>query len=378
MARHTSDGSRRGLAPWVIVTAIAVVVLAGATTAYLLIVNGSDDRASAGCTGQVVLTITTSAGSTAAIRSAADGFDATAPSARSTCVTTEVTDMPGDQAEQALASNWLTGPGPAPSVWVPTSAADLTTLESTNSAMTAGRDPDAMAASPVVLAVRGQDAQALSTLAWASLPSAAGPAGSAVLAAGDHLIVALPEPVANRATSYALQSVLATGTTAIDPAAVTAATPQLDALAKGGPPIQPATTTDALTQLAGSEAGFTAVPVVESELAAFAAANPGTNLVAVHPTGRTVGDELYGVPLTAKWVTPTLREAAAVFLAYLRSPAGQQFLVDSDLRLPGSTPATVTTPAGAPVTSAKIQDRPDGGPAVATALAQAIGATPTG
>jgi len=48
MARHTSDGSRRGLAPWVIVTAIAVLVIAGATTAYLFIVNGSDDQASGG------------------------------------------------------------------------------------------------------------------------------------------------------------------------------------------------------------------------------------------------------------------------------------------------------------------------------------------
>lgn len=378
MARHTSDGSRRGLAPWVIVTAVAVVVIAGATTAYLLIVNGSDDEANAACTGQVVLPITTSVGSTAAIRSTADGFDATAPSARSTCVTTEVTEMAGDQAEQALASNWLTGPGPAPSVWVPTSAADLTTLESTNSAMTAGRDRDPMAGSPVVLAVRARDAPSLSTLSWTSLPTAAGPGGTAVLAAGDHLIVALPEPVANRATSYALQSVLATGATPIDPAAVTAAAAQLDALAKGGPPVQPATTTDALTQLAGGQGGFSAVPVVESELAAFTAANPGADLVAVHPAGPTVGDELYGVPLTAQWTTPTLREAAAGFLAYLRSPAGQHFLVDSDLRLAGSAPATVTTPAGAPDVTTEVQSLPDGGPAVATAVAQAIGATPTG
>ena len=100
MARHTSDGSRRGLAPWVIVTAVAVLVIAGATTAYVLIVNGSDDEANAACTGQVVLPIISSAGATPAIRSAAAGFDATAPSARSTCVTTEVTEMPGDQAVQ--------------------------------------------------------------------------------------------------------------------------------------------------------------------------------------------------------------------------------------------------------------------------------------
>jgi hypothetical protein len=84
------------------------------------------------------------------------------------------------------------------------------------------------------------------------------------------------------------------------------------------------------------------------------------------------------VPLTAQWTTPTLREAAAGFLAYLRSPAGQQFLVDSDLRLAGSAPATVTTPAGAPDVTTEVQSLADGGPAVATAVAQAIGATPTG
>ena len=117
---------------------------------------------------------------------------------------------------------------------------------------------------------------------------------------------------------------------------------------------------------------------MESELATFTAANPGTNLVAVHPTGPTVGDELYGVPLTAQWVTPTLREAAAVFLAYLRSPAGSSSWWTATSGCPARTPATVTTPAGAPDTSAEIQTLPDGGPAVATALAQAIGATPAG
>ena len=76
-------------------------------------------------------------------------------------------------------------------------------------------------------------------------------------------------------------------------------------------------------------------------------------------------------------MTPTLREAAAGFLAYLRSPAGQQFLVDNDLRVSAGTAATVTTPADAPDVGTAVQSLPDGGPAVATALAQAIGAAPT-
>ena len=80
---------------------------------------------------------------------------------------------------------------------------------------------------------------------------------------------------------------------------------------------------------------------------------------------------------------PTMSSASsssvvsAGFLAYLRSPVGQQFLVDSDLRLTGSAHTTVTTPVGAP-DATEVQPLPDGGPTVATALAQAIGATPTG
>lgn len=379
MARHTSDGGRRGIATWVIVAAVAVLVIAGGTVAYLVIVNGSDNKANAACTGQIVLPITTSVGSTPAIRSAAEGFVATAPSARSTCVTTEVTEMQGGQAEQALATGWQAGPGPAPSVWVPTSEADLSALETTDSAMTAGRDPDPMASSPVVLAMRAQDTLALSTLSWTSLPAAAGPAGTTLPAGGDQVIIALPGPVANRATSYALQSIVGGGAVAVDPAAVAAASAELDGLAKAAPAVQPATTSDALTQLAGGQGGFTAVPVVESELIAFLAANPDADLTAVHPSGPTVGDELYGVPLTAQWITPTLREASAAFLAYLRSPAGQQFLVDGGLRVTGSTgTASITSPSDAHDVANQVQELPDGGPAVATALAQAIGAGPAG
>jgi len=230
----------------------------------------------------------------------------------------------------------------------------------------------------VVLAVRPPDADALATLSWKSLPTAAGPDGTATLAAGDHLVLALPDPGANRATSSALQSILAASSgKPVDKAAVAAAASQLATLTAIGPADQPATTSDALTELAGGQGGFTAVSVVESDLIAFnAAAGAGARLTAVYPDGATAGDQVFAVPLTAGWIDPTLTDAASVFLAYLRGPGGDQAFATSGLRVrrPGApsagAPSAAATPGVDP--SRSVRTLPDGGSGVAAALAAAI------
>ena len=253
-------------------------------------------------------------------------------------------------------------------MWVADSAADLATLESTNSALTAGRDTSPMATSPVVLAVRTDDAAAVTAagLSWQTLPAATGPNGSVILPSGQHLVVALPDPITNRATSYALQSVVAarTGGT-VDAAGVTAlrrisrhspvphrGRPRRDRARAIHRPVrscvatddqsdagvsqQPATTEEALTQLAAGTSAFTAVPVVESDLVAFTATTPG--LSAISPSGSAVGDTVYAVPLTAAWINPTLEDASALFLAYLRGPGGDQAFTDNGFLVAGSPP----------------------------------------
>jgi hypothetical protein len=365
--RHASDGGRRGIATWIIVTVVAVVLLAGGITAYLLIVD--DDEQSAGaCQSQVVLPVVTAPGPAAAITQAATAFDATAPVARSACVSTTVTTLPDDEAATALATDWQPPAGPPPGMWIPASEAALTGLETTDSPLTAGRDNDPLATSPVVLAVSSDDAAAVEAagLSWAALGDATGPDGSLTLPSGEKVILALPDPTTNRATSYALQSYLAAGTgTQVDAADVPARASDLAAIGAGGPTPQPATTQDALTQLAAGNAGFTAVPVVESDLAAFTATTPG--LTAVSPTGGTVGDAVYAAPLSASWVDPTLKDAAAVFFAYLRGAGGDTAFTDNGLRVEGQATD------GPPVTAI-----PAGGQDVDAAIAAAVGATPAG
>ncbi len=398
-SRHGSGDARRGIAPWIIVTVVTVVVVAAAAVGYVLITRGSDDDAAASCNSQVILPVVASPGSSAAIAAAAAAFDATQPVARSACITTAVTTLPGPDAEQALAGGWTAQSSPAPAMWVPDSEADLLALETSNSAMTAGRDADPLATSPVVLAVRTEDADAMAAagVSWQSLPTATGPTGSVVLPSGGHLITALPGPVNNRATSYALQSVVAaTSGAPVTEAKVTAAAPQLKAVAAGGPVPQPALTKDALTALAAEKGGFTTVPVVQSDLTNFTAGTPG--LTGVAPSGATVGDAVFAVPLTASWVTPTLDDAAALFASYLRGQDGTAAFTQNGMQVARSAGTDGTGTSGTAASSSASANNSaaapssgqsptsagtsvpltDAGPTIDAALAKALGSNPAG
>lgn len=360
-SRHGSGTGGRRIAPWIIVTVVAAVVVAGAVTAFVVITG--DDKDQASCSSQVVLQVVASPGAAPSVEAAAAAFDATAPVARSACVTTDVTTVPGPDAATALAQGWVGQQSQAPALWFPDSAADLATLESTDSAMTAGRNPAPMAASPVVLAMSSANAAAVSavTLQWRDLPTAAGPTGSVTLPDGGRLILALPDPTTNRATGDALQSVVAGLTAApVDPAAVAANAGPLAAVAAGGPAVPPTTTFDALDDLAAGGAGFAAVPVVAADFAQVQGQHQG--LATVTLAGNTAGDQIFGVPITASWVDPTMDDAASAFLAYLRGSAGTKAFTDHGLQ--------VGTDNGVQLAAA--------GPAVTSALAAAIGATPTG
>jgi hypothetical protein len=382
-SRHATDGGRRGIAPWIIYTVIALVVVVAATVAYVLIVRSDDtESAASNCTSQVSLPVAAAPGALEAITAAATAFDATHPVARSACVTTAVAAVPENSPAATPVEQWKQDAGQAPTMWVADSEAELLAVEATDSGLTAGRDTEPIAYSPVVLAVRNADAAAAAALSWSDLPGQTGPAGTVTLPDGRRLILALPDPSANRATSYALQSVVAAGGpagAAVDAAAVAAAGAELTALGGQDPASRQSTTKDALRQLATGNATFTAVPVVESDLTTFSASTPG--LVAIAPQGATIGDTIWPVPLTASWVTPTLKDAAARFAAYLRSPAGSAAFVDSGLQLSTTAPAassqsgTATGSATAAGDSSSPATLPDAGAEVANALATAIGAT---
>ena len=358
MGRHASAERRRSVAAWPIVVGVVVLLLVIAVVGYLRF-TASDDKDAGACSGTTVLPVLVSPGAAPAIGQAAQAFNATRPEARSTCVSVAVTALPGAAAVTALAGGWRGQASPAPGLWIPDSAADVAALDAARPAMTAGHPTQALATSPVVLAVRESPATPVS---WASL--AAGSAG---------LVPGIADPVTNRASAAALQSLVRgasgrpTAAVAIDAAAVRSAVPALTRLAAGSA-TAPATTDLALTALAAGCTRFTAVPVMESALATFNAAK-GTSLTAVYPTGPTVADQIVPIPLTADWVSNAMSDATAAFDAYLGDPAGTAVLTAAHLRTAGASATTAGVDLGAAVTVL-----PDAGAAVSTALSAAWGA----
>ncbi|GAA2019709.1 hypothetical protein GCM10009818_36530 [Nakamurella flavida] len=331
------------MAPWIVVTAVAVVVLAAATVIWVS-VTGRDEQDTATCTSDAVLSVLASPGAVGGITAAAAAFDATRPVARSTCITTAVRAPTDGAAESLLDGSAQDAAGPA--VWAAATESEVTALEAQDAALTAGRDDRPEATSPVVLAVGDGDVAALSGITWSDLPQ--------VFTPGARLTLVLPDPAANRASSYALQSVVAGATNAgpastgaapaVDAAAVTAAAPALRALAAGT--TAPGSTADALGALAPGQV----VPVVESELIAWNRDHPDAPLTAVHPGGPTAGDTVLVLQLTAPWVDPTAADAAGRFAGFLRGEQGRQALVDSGLRVDGVSPTTPETRVDATAT----------------------------
>ena len=321
MGRHASAERRRSVAAWPIVVGVVVLLLVVATVGYFQLTRG-DRQDVAGCSGTTVLPVVVAPGVAPAVAQAAQAFNATKPEARSTCVSVSVTTVAGPAAVSALAGGWRGQATPAPALWIADSAADVAALDAADPAMTAGHPAQALATSPVVLAVRRAPQGA--PVSWESL------------AAGSAPVLGISDPAANRASSAALQSLVrgASGTPnaggAIDAAAVTTAGPALARLAADSSST-PTTTAQALSALAVGQSRYTAVPVLESDLASFNLAN-GNSLSAVYPAGPTAAAEMMQVPLTAAWVSNAMSDAAAAFDGYLSDAAGTTILTAAHLR----------------------------------------------
>lgn len=382
MGRHADEGRGRGFAGWLIGTGIAVLVVAIAVVGYIVVMKRADSADRAVCHTSITLHVVAGPGSAAALRDAAAAYNTTNPVVRSACVTTSVATLPDPTALARLSAGWPTKAEPAPGMWVPDSAASLAALDAVRPDLAAGHATDPLAWSPVVLAMRSADAAAIGPLKWSELATTSGPNGTATLPSGRHLILALPPVVTARASSYALQSVLAGAdpTKPVNAAVIASHAALLRTIAEGHGG-HAASTTEALTDLiaprdntssgaADANSTVTAVPVVEADLVRFDTEAVGDTLTAVHPDGATVGDALIAAPISAPWTDRTITAAGSDFQAFLAGATGQQVLANHGWRTVSAHPAH---PLAEVDTQARITMVPAGGPAIDQALAVALG-----
>lgn len=378
MGRHADEKRGRGLAGWLIGAGIALLVVVIAVVGYIVVMKRADSADPAVCNSSVTLSVVAGPAASPAIKQAAIAYNKTKPVVRSACVTADVTTIPDNTTLARLTHSWPTKAEPAPGLWIPDSVASLAALDAVRPDLAAGHSTDPLAWSPVVLAMRDTDAAAVHSLAWSELATASGPNGTAALPSGRHLILALPPVTTSRASSYALQSVLAGADPKqpVDAATIASHASVLRTIAKGHGG-SASTTVEALTDLAAQRTGsgdatnvVTAVPVVEADLVRFDTQATGNRLDAVHPTGSTVGDALIAAPISAPWTDRTTTAAGSDFQAFLASVAGQQILADRGWRTISAHP---TDPLPDVNTQASIRMVPAGGPAIDQALAVALG-----
>jgi hypothetical protein len=370
MGRHADDQRSRGVARWVVIGTAVVVILAAISVGYLIVMRDSG-KADAVCDSRVTVAVAAGPAVSPALGAAIRAYNAKQPVVRSLCVSASLTTVADRTALAGLTGTWPADGGAAPALWIPDDQAYLAALDAARPDVAAGHPTDPAAWSPVVLAVRNDDAAALGSLRWADLPGAVGSSGSAALPDNRHLVLALPEATGNPGTGLAGQSVVASaaGTTkAVTAADVTTAAAALGSLRTGSTPAGD-TTEEALSALAAGTGTATAVPVTEADLVAFDATHGGA-LTAVHPSGPAAGYQVITAPISGSWVNADLATAAADVEAFIADPAGQQILADAGWRTAAAKPSR---PQSGVDTTAPVTPLPTATPTVGAAIAEALG-----
>lgn len=360
MGRHADEQRRRGVAAWPIVTGVSVVVIGGLLIAYFIFLSKDSASTDTSCTSSRTVEVIAGPEAAPVVTEVAATYNTTNAQARGACLTVNVTALDSTAAAASLAQNW-NQPTPAPSVWVPDAVGAISDLTTAQPTMTAGMIPDPLATSPVVLAMNAADAQALTTpLTWADLTSSG-------------VRLGLANPQSDPATYFALQSVLAKSGTDQKPltdADVTAGAAKLATLAAASSTTSGANS--ALTTLTGRSADFTAVPVVEKDLAAFNTKN-GDGLSAVYPVGSAVGYSITAVGLAASWVDATAQDGASAFISYLSKPEARKLFQQDGFRVSDLPPATA---AHGVDTATAVTRYPGAGSGPSTAMAGVLATVP--
>jgi Ca-activated chloride channel family protein len=327
---------------WVIavVGAVAVAAVVGGVAAAGLVATGEEARA---CTGAPTTVTVAADGHFPVLDELARRWTAEQPSVDGRCVGARVVRAGSSEVAAALGPTWdEQRDGPRPDVWAPDSVLWLRVAANRPdaAALLPGEAPS-IASSPIVLALRRPMAEALGwpqqpigwdevlgTFAtpgawarvghpeWASLTF--GMSEPTVSTAGLGSMLALLDRDANMQLSDAeLTAGLTFGhllnTVAPSPAAF------LDELRAARPGAEPAVAT---------------FPIVERDLAAYAAANPALPLVPIYPKPDTVVADFPYAVLAAGWVDDTRRAAAERFRQYLLDAEGRTALAAAGFRAP--------------------------------------------
>ncbi|WP_158852169.1 substrate-binding domain-containing protein [Saccharothrix deserti] len=364
MSRHRALRTkvRRGIATWpvAIVALVVLVVLGWLGWSWVGGILERRAAAQAGeCNeGEALLRVSATPNVAEAVKQVAEAWSKQRPVVYDHCIQVEVQSIDSEVVLQGLTQGWDTAKlGERPHAWITDSMLWANRLGAQNATLL-GAAPESIAASPVLLALHQEPAQAVQSGAgfrWTDLPdltSAADGWGRFGHPEWGQFKVAMPDPATNSATAMAVQSALAgaspdgkgpvtTEMLALDPVKST-----MSRLASSKPAQTPVGTWEALNQLSGdtavNAAGFSAVPVFEVDLYRHntgkdSGTAPAQPLYGVAAGGPTPIADFPFVPLAGDWVGEAQVRASQAFREFLREDDQQKILAGAGLRVDATT-----------------------------------------
>lgn len=342
VSRHRR--SRRGA--WIAVLAgvVGIALVAGGAVAYAR-------WSSSPCDSTVTLTVAASPDQFPVMSRSAEQWNQTDPQAGGACVEVAVEAAPSAFVAGTLSPEWdEERDGSRPDVWVPDSSTWLAVASARPEA--AGMlpaEPPSLASSPVVLAMQRPMAEALGwpeePLGWSTLLGAFS-RGQTWEQFGHpewgRLHLGISDPTRSTAGQAGVVTMLdLDGDGVLSDQEVLGGTALVQLLQTQ------AEDTEALLrayQGAGEDpaalpAGF---PVLERDLAGYAAEDPEVPLVPVYPVEGVIAADYPYTVLDAPWMDAGREQAAADFLEYLQGPDGRQAYTEAGFRDPAQSAEGVT------------------------------------
>jgi len=314
------------------VTAGAVVLaVGGGTVGYFQLTGGEE-----GCTGAPVeISVVASPDHYPIVNQLTDEWNDSGPAVDGRCVSATVRAMPSSAVAATIGSGWDEArDGPRPDVWAPDFSAwlSLAAGRPDAAAVLPQEKPPSLASSPTVIGMQRPMAEALGwpqrELGWTDIIGAF-QAGKTWADYGHREWGAMRLGMADPTRSGAG---LAAAMTIMDPDNNQAQTNDELYVALSASQLTSASADEpaALLRLYG-EAGANelptlpaAIPVLERELAAYAANSPKVPLVPIYPKeGAAYADYPFAV-LRAPWVDDVRRGAAGKLLTFLQRPEGHR------------------------------------------------------
>jgi hypothetical protein len=381
---HRSEGGRRGVSIGVIVALVAVVVVVGTVILWSFFGDALSNRshsAAARCVGgKETVAVVADQSIADPVQQLAESYNSTAGPVGDHCMVVSVKPAGSDAVLNGFVGKWPADLGGQPALWIPASSISAARLAAAAGQKTI-TESRSLVTSPVMLAVRPELGQALTSQNWAALPGLQTNPNALAglnLPAWGSLRLALPMNGNGDASFLAGEAVAAGSVPAGAPA--TQGTGAVRALLSAQPKLTDNSLTEAMNALLkpGDAATAPVHAVVTTEQQLFqrgqSLSDPKSTLGSWLPPGSVPVADYPAVLLSGSWLTPEQTSAASGFARFVQKPEQLAKLAKGGFRVDGVKPPSspVTSFAALPSTLSVGDD------AMRATLAEAMAAPSSG